>query len=661
MEFALVKTSRLRLLAAGLALASTLGCRCGPPTTSGTTPDYQASPTAVSFEACPTKDETGQPVPDVFPDTQKITIENRARASGGLKLSFTGANADAFSVVQPAPTAIGSLSSVEVQVQFKPTSKGDQSAQLVIDDEYEGTDNRTVTLVGTGRNLPAQASLGSAPQKTDKSGFLECEASSPLPDCTLQFPDTQYDQSDVMEVKIRNLGCPALKITGLKIESARGDQQDFAIEAPATVPTEGSPMLLSTADGTQEMTVRIRFSPVDDGSGNNDRFASLVILSNDPLIGDGFAQPARISLSATAVKPSIYTSPTFCDFTNPLDRCGETTKVPNAATFTVTNDGNAAVRIKSVKFRSSGGSTGAGGRFTISQDITGQTLAAVTGTATLKLAHNDMPLYVSDILDIEAVLPGPPERAAGTISVALYGGLKPCLTTDPMDTMNFNDPADETTAQTLLIKNGAGCGTLIVNEVSIESNPFFTLLDPKVAPNTQIAAGAQVEATVQYKRPPSGGMQVGTLRVRTNDTDFGAPQFKIVQLLSQSPLDQVPVATITACTSAEIINDSQCSMGPTTSKAVNLSMLTTKVITLSGIKSTDDKQVSKYRFKLLPPLPPGVTTGNLASHDQQITTPTTTLTIPDGSTGLYRISLEVWDDRGQKSGNTSVMLLNAYP
>lgn len=653
-------TYRLRLLVAGIALASSLGCKCGPPPTNTTAPDYLPSPQALSFEACPTKDEMGGNVPDVFPDTRKVTIENRAKASGGLKLSITGTNAAAFKLVEPLPTAIDSLGTVDVQVQFSPTAKGDQTASLVIDDEYEGTADQTVTLVGTGKNLPAQATLGSAPQKTDKSGFLTCEESSPLSDCTLQFPDTLYDQTDVLEVKIKNLGCPALKITGLKIESARGDQQDFSIDSPAVLPSDTSPILLSTADGTEEMTVRIRFSPVDDGSGNTDRFASLVILSNDPLLGDGFAQPARIALSATAVKPSIYTSPTFCDFSNPLDPCGEATKVPNSATFRVTNDGNAAVQIKSVKFRSSGNNMGAGGRFTISQDIAGQMIAP-TASATLKLAHNDMPLYVSDVLDIEAVLPGPPETAAGLISVAVYGGLKPCLTTDPMDQINFNNPTEEFTAQTLRIKNGAGCGTLIIGDVAIETNPFFTLVDPLVAANTQVPAGGQVETTVQYRRPPSGGMQLGTLRIRSNDTDWGPPQYKIVQLLSQSPLDQVPVATITACSSGELINDPQCSMGPTTSKTVNLNMLTVKEITLSGVKSTDDNMVSQYRFRLLPPLPTGVTTANLANHDTQIMTPTTKLTIPDGATGLYRISLEVWDNRGQKSGNTPVMLLNVYP
>jgi hypothetical protein len=654
-----LKTTHLHALAISLAALSTSGCRCSTGTTKGV-PDYLPSPQALSFEACPTKDENGAPVADVYPDKKKVTIDNLGKASGGLKLSIAGSGASAFSVVGTPPTAVGPQSSVELEVQFSPDKKGELRADLVIDDETEDTPDQTVTLVGTGKNLPAQPSISTSPQKTDKTGYLTCEESSPLSDCTLQFPDTLYDRTEVLEVKIRNKGCPALKITGLAIESARGDQQDFSIDSPAVLPSTTAPILLSTADGTEETTVRIRFSPVDDGTGNTDRYASLVIRSNDPLLGDGFAQPARIALSATAVKPSIYTSPTRCDFSNPADPCGEAVKVPHSATFQVTNEGNAAVRIKSVKFRSSGASTGAGGRFTISQDITGQTIQPLA-SATLKIAHDDKPLYVSDVIDIEAVLPGPPEMSAGTVAVAVYGGLKPCLTTDPMDQMNFNNPANELTAQTLLIKNGAGCGTLVINSVAIETNPFFTLIEPLVMPNTQVLAGGQVEATVQYRRPPSGGMQIGTLRIATNDTDFGPPQYKLVQLFSQSPLDEVPVAVISACPPASSINDPTCTMGSTTSLSVNLSTLSPKEITVSGVKSTDDHMVNEYRFKLLPPLPPGVTTANLANHDVKIMTPTTRLTIPDGATGLFRVSLEVWDDRGQKSGNTPVMLINVYP
>lgn len=656
-----MKTLPLRLLLSSLALATAFGCNCKGPTTTGNEPDYLATPQALSFEACPTLDESGQPVPDVFPARQTLVIENRANVAGGLKLSVSGNDAASFKVVEPAPDAIPANGSVEVEVEFSPGARGAQSAQLIIDDEYEGTDDLVVSLVGTGSTLPAQASVSTQVQKQDKSGFMQCDTDSPLrPDCTLDFPATQYDRSEVMEVKIRNLGCPTLKITGLRIESFRGDQQNFAIESPATAPSEATPILLSTADGTEELTVKIRFSPIDDGSGNDSRDATLVILSNDPATGDGTSQPSLLALSAMGVKPSIYTSPTYCDFSNPNDTCGEAVKVPDQATFRVSNDGNAPVLIKSVKFRSSGSKTGANGRFAISSDIEGQTIQPAT-SAQLKLSHQDQPLYVSDLLDIEAVLPGPPEMSAGIISVALYGGKKPCLTTEPLDTLSFENPSTRLSAKVVDIRNGADCGTLIVDEVSIDPNNFFTLLDPLVAPGTQIPGGGHAEVTVQYEQPTSGGMQLGTLRIRTNDSDFGPPQYKLVQLISDSPLDEVPVAVLSACTSEQIVSDPQCLNGPTSSMAVNLSQLADKIIHLSGARSTDDTTVADYRFKLLPPLPSGVTTAALDNYDVKISTPSTRLTLPSGVTGTYRIGLEVWDNRGQHSANTSVLVLNVYP
>lgn len=652
-----------KLLICGVAAASIVGCRCGGGTNQ-VLPDYLATPAALSFEACPTKDETGKPVPDVFPDAKKVTIENRSKTGAGLKLSITGADADAFKVLAGdagVPTSIGSLSSVEIPISFSPTKKGDLRAELVIDDEYDGTDDQKVTLVGTGKNLPAQASIETAPAKpTGQTGFFTCQEGSPLADCSLEFPDTLFEQSSTMQLKIRNKGCPTLKITGLEIESAGGDTQGFTIDQPAQLPSSTTPILLSTADGTDEITVIVRFTPTDDGSGNNQRFASLKILSNDPLYGDGFAAPARIALNANALKPSIYTSPTFCDFSNPLDTCGNAMKVTDKALFRVTNDGNTSIRIDSVKFKSTGGSSGTGGRFTITQNVEGNTIAAGM-SANLEITHNDMPLYVTDQIEIVATIPGQGTGSGGTVVVAVYGGKKPCLTTEPIDQINFMNPMQELSAQPFRVKNGANCGTLVVNEVSIDTSPFFSLIDPVIPPNSQIPAGGQLETTVQYKRPPSGGMQLGTLRVKTNDTDFGPPQYKIVQLYSASPLDQVPIASLTACTPPQIINDPQCTMGSSMGMSVNLSMIMPKEITLSGKNSTDDNMVKEYRFKLLPPFPPNVTSAALAGNDTKVMTPTTKLTIPAGGTGLYRVSLEVWDDRGQKSGNTAVMNINVYP
>ncbi len=661
-----MKTSRL--LAVALAVAAVSGCRCDP-NTSALRPEYVANPTALAFEACPTKDETGRPVTDVFPDTQKVTISNRGKIGAGLKLSFTGLDTGAFKLGGTPPTALGALEEIELPVQFSPDKKGDLRAELVIDDEFENTPNQTVTLVGTGKNLPAQATIETAPQKQDKTGFLTCQDGSPLSDCTVEFPQTLYGESATMQLKIRNKGCPALKVTSLEIAGSSGGTEGFVIESPAQLPSATSPILLSTADGTDEITVTLRWTPEDDGSGNNFKSATLVVKSNDPLYGDGFAQPGRLVLSGEAIKPSIYTTPGLCDFSNAADLCGNTTKVTDRAKFRITNDGNSAVRLDTTKFGNGSSTASANSRFSIVTAVEGTVLQPTQGVDLL-VAHTDAPLYVNDQLTVEASLqPGGATGSAGKVVINLFGGRKPCMTTDPLDQMNFQNPAAELTAQPLKIRNGATCGTLIVDSVAIDTNPFFSLIDPLIPAGTQIAAGGERETTVQYRRPASGGQQVGTLRIRSNDSDFGPPSYKLVQLLSDSPLDQVPVAAITGCIPANLLNDPQCSLGSTGSMSVNYSTITPKEVTVSGVNSYDPdpaapggkKAVTGYRFKLLPPFPSGVTTAALAGHDTKVATPTTKLTLPAGSTGLFRISLQVYDDRNQQSGNTAILNVNVYP
>lgn len=37
------------------------------------------------------------------------------------------------------------------------------------------------------------------------------------------------------------------------------------------------------------------------------------------------------------------------------------------------------------------------------------------------------------------------------------------------------------------------------------------------------------------------------------------------------------------------------------------------------------------------------------------------LTVPAGVTGVFRIGLDVWDDAGQQSPSSSVIMVNVYP
>lgn len=599
---------------------------------------------------------------DVFPDTQKLVIQNRAKVAGGLRLSLGGTDSSLFKLSGTLPSAIPALDQVEVKLEFapqQPTAK-DARATLTVDDEYEGTENPVVALIGATNQAPAQPTLETAPQKKDLTGYSTCTQDSLIyPDCTLEFPETMYGQSAVLELKLRNRGCPALKVTGLRIDSDSDSQQDFSIDVPANPPSPSAPLFLSTADGTEETTVRIRFAPSDDGTGNTSRRATLTVLSNDPLNGTGSAQPALISIEGQALAPAIYATPNSCDFTNSKDPCGNANKVTGEALFRIVNSGNIAVKLRTVKFLSTGTTAGVSGRFSISKNIEGQTLQPGEGK-TLTVTHTDKPVYVSDQIEIRAVIAGDEAVSAGLATLAVYGGTKPCLSTNPADAISFSNPAEEFTAQTVQIRNGAGCGVLTLAEVSVDSSPFFSLIEPKVAPNAEVAPGSLLEATVQYQRPPSGGMQIGTLRIKSNDTDYGPPQYKLIQLFSQSPLDQVPIATLSGCT-PPYGNDPQCLQGSISTLTVRRSTLDVKEVLLSGARSVDDKTIKAYRFRLLPPLPAGVTTAALANHDIKVQAPTTTLALPEGTTGVFRVSLEVWDDRDQKSANTAIFLVSVYP
>ncbi len=124
--------------------------------------------------------------------------------------------------------------------------------------------------------------------------------------------------------------------------------------------------------------------------------------------------------------------------------------------------------------------------------------------------------------------------------------------------------------------------------------------------------------------------------------------------------NQGPVANLTACTPTQLMTDPDCLQGATASASFNHSTINPMVITLSGATSTDDASVTEYRFTLLPPVPPGASMA-LANNNQRTMQRLTELTVPAGTTGTFRIGLEVWDACATKSANTSIITVNIYP
>ena len=72
-------------------------------------------------------------------------------------------------------------------------------------------------------------------------------------------------------------------------------------------------------------------------------------------------------------------------------------------TFLLRNDGNSSLTISKATLRNGGIS----GRFTLTPDITGQTIP-VLGSLEAKIAYRDTPLFVSDVLTVEATAGGQP-------------------------------------------------------------------------------------------------------------------------------------------------------------------------------------------------------------------------------------------------------------
>lgn len=637
---------------------------------------------ALDFTACPTRDENMQPVRDVFPDTEPVLLSNLSGKAGAkAKFTFGGADADAFQlrisgdggvftvVTTPYELDIDRGQEITFEVGFSPKKKGAHSATLTIDDQVmETTTDPVITLIGSGLDLPSQPTLETGVQMED-GGFTVCEQGSIFTDCELGFPITQFETTVSRKIRIKNKGCPALKVTAIKvgIDTTGTESPDFKLTSPSS-PSTAAPISLNKADGTDMIEATIEFKPTDTGPGNETKSGYIIVDSNDPVNMAPISAPGVLSIRGEGLRPALSASPSSCDFSRTSDTCGNTPKIADRARFTVRNDGNARVKITEAKFKSGSGQNG---RFAMVMNPTNQEIAP-GASITVEVTHSDMPLYVIDELQMKSVFVGG-TISAGDVSFALFGGRQPCLETE--DEVNFNNPMTPMSAKSFFIRNtrrlpdggtdSSQCGTLVINQVGIEQNMFFSLIDPKIAPNTQVQAGGMVETAIQYNRPPSGGMQVGKLKVLSNDPFFGPPTgTKEINIISSAPFDPPPNAILKGCVPAMVLNDPNCTFGTETQMTVQLSQITgaTKTVIVSGFDSTDFDgntmgKPTEFRFQLLAPFPPMATAASMAPNMRGMPNKAV-LTLP--GTGLYRVNLTVWDSRGQQ-GQPASLNINVLP
>lgn len=644
----------LPLSVAALVLAFS-ACNCPGGGTDRVDPDLIAHPVALSFETCPTLDENRQPVADVFPVQQTFKLDNLANAGAPITFNITGAGAERFKLVDP-PESIGSFGSVDVTVEFTPVAQGDALATLEIDDGVEDTEVVRVTLVGTGTNLPAQPTMKfSFETAVGTNEFQECVEGLL---CQVVFPDTYFGENASLKMKIRNVGCPALKVNSLTIEPSTfggGTSIAYSLDQPTVPPTVGNPTLLTIADGTQELDAAVRFLPDNDGSGDGQRYAIFTIQTNSTQVFDQGEAPGtmRVLLAGRGSEPAVYATPSFCDFTDDADLCGGN-KVPTTgndrmAVFQVINGGDSEVVIDTIRFAEP-----FSGRFSFGeQNPQGMTLQAGQ-SAPLQVHYNDASTYVIDHIEITAMRPGGTPGDAGFARIRISGGVQPALTTAPRIELSFSDVPDRVAVKPLDICNEAGAGDLVLQSVQIVQGAFNGTtgfrLNSAPAANAVLRGGECVTTEVQLTRPVSGGLQAGTLEIRSNDLAYAAGYR--VTLLSELPLDQLPVAHI------------EGPGGETTAFSVSLASLNPKRMTLIGSKSYDppgNGPVAEYRWYIArQPNGPGA-----AATLTDLETPAgpdiqgmksadyaeVNLNFAPDRVGEYRIVLTVFDSAGQKSAS----------
>ncbi len=633
-------------LALPLALLTLYGCRCGPGQITKTSPEFEVTPPALSFETCPQKDESGKPVADVFPDQQTFTLTNLGSATGRVTAEISGPQKEAFSILPTdLPGDLARSAQARIPVRFAPARSGESTAILTVDDGDTDTAPITVSLQGVGKTLPPTAKLEVAFEDSVGSNkFLQC------PDgvgCALGFPVTFYDQSATLKVRLKNTGCPALKVTGIAIKEhpQSPSRVDYFLDAPAVPPTAATPTVLTTSGGNTELIASIRFNPQRSTPGDDQRYAILTLSTNDPSMPE-----FDITLTGSGSDPAIYVTPGFCNFSEPLDTCGNATKLAGKSRFVLKNSGSASVTIDSALLEKSGQ-----GRFAMVMDPKGRTLAP-GGEIPVEVNYTEGAELVSERLIFSSSSNGNP---AGDAIVVLRGGIPPVLSTDPENELSFTGATTSVSTKTLTLQNAAGAGVLSLDRVYVDASPFFKLLTT-VNKGTTLAPGGTLALEVEFTRPAQGGVQSTGLHVESNDPRFGPPNFKSVNLYSEAPLDQYPVAVIKGC----LPTDATCAGGKESAFTVKLSDLggPPKKILIWGKASYDPvtnstpQDVAKYMFRLESG-PPNADAAKVSLENDRMATANgaVLLTVDPGVQGEYKVSLRVWDTVNQASQATPLL------
>jgi hypothetical protein len=347
-------------------------------------------------------------------DTLPLPLQIQNTGRGILTLTgLTLSGSSAYTISQPPmlPTTIAPNGSLLVTVVFAPTAPQDYVGTLTITSDDEATGPQKITLIGQGDNgEPKNFQIScdcnrNTPEVACGLASMGDTLDKPCTELTmLNVPDGTYFDS---KVHLINAGCGSLTVTS-QFYNDDMYSSTFALQQPTPI----------TLHGGETQDVTVRFSP-PAGMDQINPNVRLKFVSDDKTLRQGQVDAGTwdMGLIASSTAASLVVDVTRLAFFD------ASTGRPSTKTFTVSNAGNAPLKIDSIAF---GAGSPADFQFVLVNNESTFTLAP-TGDP----AHGDSR---TESITFSPTQTGS-EQATVTITagqqkaqIQLFGGIEPQLT-----------------------------------------------------------------------------------------------------------------------------------------------------------------------------------------------------------------------------------------
>jgi hypothetical protein len=415
--------------------------------TTAPSPQFTVSASSLNFGSNTVNTATLLTLTLTSTGTSAVTVNSAAITGAGFTI-----------VAESFPLTLAPNQSVTLQLQFKPTTAGAATGNLIISSNSTTGSTVSVPLSGTGTTAPS-------PQ-------LAISASS------LSFGSETVNTAKSMMLILTSTGTSAVTVNSAALTVA-----GFAIVG-GTLPATLSP--------NQSLTLQVQFMPTTAGAATG----SLAISSNSTTGGT-----ATVALSGTG---TAATSSQLTVSTSSLSFGSETVNTAKSMMLILTSTGTSAVTVNSAAL------TGAG--FTI---VGGTLPATLSPNQSLTLQVQFMPATAGTATGSLAINSN--STTGGTATVALSGtgtAAKSSQLTVSTSSLSFGSETVNTAKTLTLILTSTGTSAVTVNSAAITGTGFTI-----VAENFPVTLSPNHTLTLQVQfMPATAGAATGSLVISSNST-----------------------------------------------------------------------------------------------------------------------------------------------